>query len=77
MDFELSDEHKMLKDLAARFVGEELLPLEPAVLEREASGQGATLSSDELAAIDRKSRELGLWGLDAPEEYGGANLPAG
>ena len=75
MDFELSDEHKMLKDLAARFVREELLPLEPAVLEREASGRGATLSGDELAAVDRKSRDLGLWGLDAPEEYGGADLP--
>ncbi len=75
MDFELSDEHKMLKDLAARFVREELIPLERAVLEREASGQGATLSKDEQAVIDRKSRELGLWGLDAPPEFGGADLP--
>jgi acyl-CoA dehydrogenase len=75
MDFELSDEHKMLKDLAARFVREELIPLERAVLEREASGQGATLTAEELAAIDKKSRALGLWGLDAPEEFGGADLP--
>ena len=75
MDFELSDEHRMLKDLAARFVREELMPLERAVLEREASGQGAALTSDVLAVVDRKSRELGVWGLDAPPEYGGADLP--
>lgn len=75
MDFELGDEHKLLKDLTARFVREQLLPLERAVLEREACGQGAALSAHETVAIDRKARELGLWGLDAPVEYGGANLP--
>lgn len=31
MDFALSDEHRMLKDLVARFVREELMPLEKAV----------------------------------------------
>jgi hypothetical protein len=40
MDFALTDEHRMLKDLVARFVREELMPLEPAVLERETVGQG-------------------------------------
>ena len=75
MDFALSDEHRMLKDLVARFVREELLPLEPAVLEREASGQGVLLTAEERAPIDKKSRELGLWGLDAPEDVGGSDLP--
>lgn len=75
MDFELSDEHKMLKDLTERFVREELVPLERSVLEREASGQGATLTERERATVDKTSRELGLWGLDAPEEFGGADLP--
>ena len=76
MDFALSDEHRMLKDLVARFVREELLPFEPIVLEREASGQGTILTSDERTPIDKKSRELGLWGLDAPEDVGGSDLPA-
>ena len=76
MDFALSDEHRMLKDLVARFVREELMPLERAVLEREASGQGTLLTPDERAPIDKKSRELGLWGLDAPEDFGGSNLAA-
>ncbi len=76
MDFALSDEHRMLKDLVARFVREELLPFEGAVLERETLGQGATLTAEERAPIDKKSRELGLWGLDAPEDVGGSDVPA-
>lgn len=75
MDFALSDEHRMLKDLVARFVREELMPLEAAVLEREASGQSVMLTAEERAPIDRKSRELGLWGLDAPADVGGSDLP--
>jgi len=75
MEFALSEEHQKLKDLVRRFVQEELMPLERVVLEREASGQGATLTSDECAAIDQKSRELGLWGLDAPADIGGYDLP--
>src|SRR3977135_4221876 len=65
----------MLKDLVARFVREELMQLEPAVLEREATGQGVMLTPQERAPIDNKSRELGLWGLDAPEDAGGSDLP--
>jgi len=76
VDFALSEEHRMLKDLVARFVREELLPLERVVLEREAQGQGAILTAEERAPIDDKSRQLGLWGLDAPEDVGGSDLPA-
>jgi len=75
MDFELSEEHRMLKDLVARFVRDELMPLEPAVLAREAKGEETRLSKEERARIDKKSRELGLWGLDAPAEFGGTDLP--
>ena len=76
MDFDLSDEHRMLKDLVARFVRDRLLPLEPRVLDREANGRTPLLLADEQAAIDTASRELGLWGLDAPEDVGGMDLPA-
>jgi alkylation response protein AidB-like acyl-CoA dehydrogenase len=75
MDFSLSDEHRMLKELVARFVREELMPRENAVLAREASGEGLLLTAEERAPIDSKSRELGLWGLDAPEDVGGSDLP--
>ncbi|CAN5269174.1 acyl-CoA dehydrogenase family protein [soil metagenome] len=76
MDFELAEEHRMLKDLVANFVRDELMPLEPAVLEREAKGEGAHLTTAERVRIDGVSRELGLWGLDAPEDIGGMDLPA-
>ena len=75
MDFELSEEHRMLKELVARFVADALVPLEPDVLERESRGEGAGLTESERKPIDAKARELGLWGLDAPTEFGGSDLP--
>lgn len=76
MDFELNDEYRMLKDTVERFVEAELMPLEPALLAREAAGEPCALTEAELAPLNARCRELGLWGLDAPEETGGANLPA-
>ncbi|MFZ4685131.1 MAG: acyl-CoA dehydrogenase family protein [Hyphomonadaceae bacterium] len=76
MHFELLEEHRLLQDLVARFVRENLMPLEQKVLERDAHGQGAYLSHEERDRIDVASREMGLWGLDAPEDVGGADLPA-
>ncbi len=75
MHFELSHEHAMLKDLVGKFVRDQLMPLEASVLARESAGQGSYLNPDETAGVDAVSRELGLWGLDAPEEVGGMNLP--
>ncbi len=76
MNFELSEEHRMLKDLVSRFVRDELMPLEPAVLAREADGKGLGVGAAEQARLDEVSRNLGLWGLDAPEDIGGSDLPA-
>lgn len=76
MDFELSEEHRMLKDLVRRFVDDELMPLEADVLAREAAGGGLAIGRAEQERIDGVSRELGLWGLDAPEDIGGSDLPA-
>ncbi|MGB3808746.1 MAG: acyl-CoA dehydrogenase [Parvibaculum sp.] len=75
MDFDLSEEHRMLKDLVARFVRDELMPLESKVLARDAAGEGAHLSAEEKVHIDKVTKELGLWGLDAPEDVGGSDLP--
>jgi len=76
MDFELSEEHRMLKDLVARFVRDELMPLEAGVLAREAAGDGLGIGAAEHKRLDEVSRTLGLWGLDAPEDVGGFDLPA-
>ena len=76
MSAELCEEHRQLQDLVARFVDRELMPLEPRIIEREIRGEHPTLSPDEAAPLLAKCRELGLWALDVPEEFGGVNLPA-
>jgi acyl-CoA dehydrogenase len=75
MHFELIDEHRMLKTLVERFVHDELLPLETAVMAREAAGADPALPAADRARLDARSKELGLWSLDAPEEDGGAGMP--
>jgi len=75
MDFRLADEHRLLKDLVARFVRERLMPLEPVLLAREAASGRLVLADDEQSALDAEARTLGLWGLDAPAEFGGSDLP--
>jgi len=51
MDFELGEEHRMLKDLVARFVRDELMPLERVVLEREARGEESRLTDEQWGAV--------------------------
>ena len=75
MDFELAEEYRMLRDLVQRFVREELIPLEPGVLERDAEGKGAYLTASERERLDKVSKEMGLWSLDAPEDAGGMGMP--
>lgn len=65
----------MVRDLAVRFVDDFLMPLEPALLEREASGQSLRLTPEEASSLKAKAKELGLWGLDLPEQFDGVNLP--
>ncbi len=76
MKFDLEEEHVLLRDLVTRFVKEALLPLEPRVLERDVSGEDFHLTADERRTVDQLSRDMGLWGLDAPEDVEGADLPA-
>jgi acyl-CoA dehydrogenase len=75
MHFELDEDHRMIADLAARFVRDHMLPLEGAVLARDAAGQGADPTPEERKGLDKAAKDMGLWGLDAPEEMGGADLP--
>ncbi|MFM2020423.1 MAG: hypothetical protein RJB02_131 [Pseudomonadota bacterium] len=75
MNFELEDDHRMLRDLVQKFVRQELLPLEAAVLQREALTGDGDLTPAERSKIDAVSKDLGLWSLDAPVEDGGMGLP--
>ncbi len=77
MDFTLPEELRMLRDTVARFVREELLPLEREVIKREAE-RGLTdaplIDPDVEKELGRKAKAIGLYGIDVPEEYGGQNL---
>jgi len=77
MDFELPEELRMLRETVARFVREELLPLERDVIKRE-SERGLTdaplIDPDVEKHLADKAREIGLYGIDVPEEYGGQNM---
>jgi len=75
LNFELEDEHRMLRELVQKFVQQELMPLEAAVLERDALTGDGDLTADERLKLDAVSKELGLWSLDAPVEDGGMGLP--
>lgn len=75
MNFQLDPEHQMLKDLVARFVREEMIPLEPDLMAREARSGRMELSDAERTRLDAVSKERGLWGLDAPAEMEGMDLP--
>lgn len=74
MTLEFSDEEMMIIDLVEKFVENGLMPLEKAVMEREAAGGEHALTDEEEAPLLEKCKELGLWALDAPEEMGGAAL---
>jgi alkylation response protein AidB-like acyl-CoA dehydrogenase len=75
MHFELDEDHRMLADLVQRFVRDHLMPLEPAVMAREAATGDADLTHEERASLDAISKDMGLWSLDAPEDVGGLAMP--
>jgi len=76
METDLPEELAMLQELVEKFVQNEIVPLEPAILEREARGEGTSLASEEVSRLHTQCREMGLWGLDVPEALGGASLGA-
>ena len=64
MEFALSEELTLLRDMARAFADAELAPRATEHDRQEAIGQ---------EVLD-KLGELGMWGLVVPEEYGGAEL---
>ena len=76
MDFNLPEELKMLQTLVRDFVKEKLLPEERELLGREGEPQtGKLYLSPETEAVLMKTvKEMGLWGINLPEELGGVGL---
>lgn len=73
MDFRLGKEEKMIQQTVRNFVKNELMPLEQDVLRNEREGRPG-VPDEQLKELQLKAKRLGFWGINTPEEYGGANL---
>jgi len=73
MDFGLSYEEKMILQTVREFTDKEVRPLLPEVQKAEIRGERFPDRAT-VKALQGKARTAGLWGLQTPEEYGGANL---
>lgn len=71
MDFEISEEDKLIREAARDFVKRGLLPLERDFLDSESECLGETLSKEVMDGLRKKAKEIGFWGLRIPEEFGG------
>lgn len=74
----MSDDEQtaMIRETVAKFVDRELIPLEPQYLKSKLPGSDhPELTSEHRKRLRDVSKELGLWGLDAPEDLGGHDLP--
>ncbi|GGM88901.1 acyl-CoA dehydrogenase [Thermopolyspora flexuosa] len=73
MDFSLSPEERQIRDTVRSFIEKEIMPLEPEVLRNEREGR-PSLDPEVLRDLQQRAKRSGLWGIDTPEEYGGADL---
>jgi acyl-CoA dehydrogenase len=75
VDFRLTPEQKLILETVRDFVRTELMPLEEPMQRAELEGWGHRFPDEETTGrLQMKARELGLWGINTPEEYGGINL---
>ncbi len=64
MDCQFSDEHRMLRETARRFVEQELQPI----------AQQIDQEQEVPRSLITKAGEIGLLGVPFPEPYGGSGL---
>jgi acyl-CoA dehydrogenase len=73
VDFSLSTEERQIRDTVRAFVEKEIMPLEPEVLRNEREGRPG-LPVEVVRDLRGRARKMGFWGINTPEEYGGAAL---
>lgn len=69
MDLALNDEQRIIVDMVRRFVREEIVPLED-----DLDPDADEVSPEQLKILTDKTKEMGLYGLDTPPEYGGPEI---
>jgi acyl-CoA dehydrogenase len=70
MDFQLPEELRFLKDQLRHFVDTEMIPHERETLSEEEGD----LKPEWRERLEKGAKELGIWMMEVPEEYGGPGL---
>ena len=70
MDFELPEELRMFRESLRRFVNNELIPIERQTV----TAEGEEVKPEFLGRLQRRAKDLGIYMMEVPEEYGGAGL---
>jgi acyl-CoA dehydrogenase len=68
MDFTLPEELRILKDSLRRFVNDELIPVERETCD------GEELKPEWRDKLQKRAKDIGIWMMEVPEEYGGLGL---
>ena len=68
MSFDLPEDLKLLKATVRRFVDNELISIEGKTYD------GVELKPEYRERLEKRTKEIGLWLMDVPEEYGGQGL---
>jgi (R)-benzylsuccinyl-CoA dehydrogenase/naphthyl-2-methylsuccinyl-CoA dehydrogenase len=77
MDFSIPEEYMMLKESMREFVKREMMPLEKQFLERDMglwTTPGPLLPKEDTQNLLKKTKDLGFWGLEVEEKFGGQGL---
>jgi alkylation response protein AidB-like acyl-CoA dehydrogenase len=69
IDFEPTEEQRLIVEQVRRFVREEIWPLE-----EQLDPDAGELEPDDYTRLVAKAKAMGLYGLDAPAEYGGPGI---
>lgn len=69
MDFEMTDEQKMIVETVRRFVAEDIVPLED-----DLDPDAGELPRHEYGRLVQKVKDMGFYGWDIPAEFGGPGL---
>ena len=60
----------MFKESLRRFVNAELIPVERQTV----TAEGEEIKPEFLSRFQQRAKDLGIWMIEVPEEYGGAGI---
>ena len=68
MDFELPEDLRLIKETVRRYVDSKMIPIEKETC------VGADLKPEYRERFEKDAKDLGLWLMDIPEEFGGQGM---